>query len=269
MKVKTLLVFLIIICSFTCKKNSTTAPFDIDYSKYHVDQYIKHIVTTNSDYFDTTTFSYKNKNITTTTRYSNSNEIYTSKYIKDGDRFIYQRYDDNVQFLDGFYSLNNSGYLDSSNIVRMDGSTNNTAKWKYSSGGQQIQSLSYYSGYTNDYKKYYSDRDYAYWIYDFDRYVNPITVNKDSIVFEYYNSMPMYVLYGWALESYTGEPNDHLVKKRTYYNLKNNSTVHQTYEYEYKLDDNGLVTQEIWRIIEQPSGIVTRTNTTNYTYIKM
>lgn len=260
------MVIIIILCIYTCKKSPTTAQGDIDYSSYRISQYINHIVTTNSDYYDTTKYSYNGENVITTTRYSNSAEVYRSEYIKDGNTYNYTRFDDDDESLNGFYSINNLGYIDSSSIVRMDGSTNNTAKWKYNTNGQQIQSTTYYGGYTNDVTRYYLNDNYDYWIYNFDRYVNPISTQKDSIVFEYYNSKPMYVLYGWALEKYSGKPNNHLVKKRTYYDLLNNNSVRQIFEYDYILDDNGLVVQRIWRIIKQPSGEVSRTDNTTYTY---
>ncbi len=266
MKVYHYLVLLIFIGLYSCKKDTVVGPSENDYSKYRVKEYIKHTVSNTSDYYDTTRFNYEGDNINYTTRISTAPTIYSTHIIKSGNQYLLERFSDNLQSLEGFYSLNIAGFIDTSNFVRMNGTTNSTSRHFYNSSNQRIIDISYYENYTNDVKIHYANGNQSYWIYDFIHHTDPSRTTKDSVVFEYYNSVPLLVPFKWVLERRYGKPNENLVKKRTYYDQLNNNIIRKTYDYEYELDSNGLVSREIWRVTELPSGTVTRVDTTYYTY---
>ena len=254
----------------SCKKDDpVTPPPGIDFSKYRVESSITHYTSQTNDYYDTINYVYSNngENIHRTLKYSNSPSVYETSYIKNGSKIDIENHRDGQLTLDGFYSLSSSGNVDTTYFWNhVSNQVNNTARVNYNSNQEQTRSRTFYNNYTNDSKRYYANGNTAYWIYDVIQHVVPSNSRKDSIVFEHYNSMPLVVPFDWALVRKFGALDANLVKKRTYYDMLNNNQIRQTYDYEYIVDADGLVTQEIWTITQQPSGQETRRDTTNYTY---
>lgn len=260
--IKIICISFIVFSTFSCKKEEGTS---IDYSTFRIKQAIHHLDGT----IDTTIYTYSGDNVETRTVYSTSpSTVYIRNFTKSGSQYQVDFYTNATHSHSGFYNINSAGFLDTSRLTNLSSMLfNNRDKYYYDADGRNTRSISNYNTYENDSKRYYnSNDDYMYWIYDVYRFDNPLLSRKDSVVFEYYLDKPLHVPFKAALESTLGKPNKHLIKKRLYYDLLNSNVLRQTYEYDYLTDENGLVTREIWRIYTQPGNVLTRTDTTFFTY---
>ena len=174
--------------------------------------------------------------------------------------------------LNGAANLTNTHWLtginnvDSSRSVRANGTINSNAKYYYNSRNEASREIIYYSTYTNDVKRFWSDGNNMYSIYDFTHLATPAQSYRDSLVYEYYTDKPNNLnlpTFGTA----TGNANKNLVKKRTAYQTLNGNAIRNVYDYQYQWNDKGLVTQQIWVITDYPGMTISRRDTTTYTYV--
>lgn len=264
--------FCIILIGFSsCKKDEETPNNnESDFSKYRVSKEVLHSVSSSQDYSRTINYDYSNNgdDIVREVTYSNSSSVYVTSYTKSGSRIDLETRRDGALTEDGYYELLSSGNVDTTYF--WDHSANrlrSASKYEYNGSNEQVRNINKYSSYTSDIKKYYSNGNTTHWIYDRIDHTDPNDNRTDSIVFEQYMGMPLVVTYGFDLGNRYGERDEHLVKKRTFYELTNNNQVRQTIDYEYVLDEKGLVTKQILMYTEEPSGMVTQRDTISYTYI--
>lgn len=226
------------------------------------------IIRVNGPNSDTSYLTYSGENLNLRYAYSYTPTVYVYDYIKSGSQYIYTRYTDGVQSLDGFYSLNAQGLFDTSKIIHLPSmALNNTAKNKYNSDGRIIHAMTYYGTYQNDIDyNYNSDGNYTYWIYEQQNFTVPANSTKDSIVFEYYLSK-LKLTEKYPFESKNGKLEKNLIKRMYWYNLLSSKELRKTYDYEYITDANGFVTRQVFTAKNQPGDIVTSTDTTYYEYI--
>ncbi|MGE9314890.1 hypothetical protein ACLOAU_24755 [Niabella sp. CJ426] len=55
------------------------------------------------------------------------------------------------------------------------------------------------------------------------------------------------------------------MQKRSYYN-RLTRLLYQTWEYQYQVNEAGLVTEEVWNIYDQPAAKLIRTDTSRMKY---
>lgn len=261
---KKILFFGIITLLFSaCKKEKTT----FDYTTIKIKQAIRY----SNGNTDTTNYIYTGENVETRTIYSyNPSTVYRRVFTKSGNQFLAEYYTNSSNTHSGFYRINADGLFDTARFTNLNTLLfNNRDRYYNDSEKRNIRSISNYNTYINDYLKYYnSEDDYTYWIATVNRLDFPLLSTKDSIVFEYYLDKPQNVLFSFALEKYFGKPTKHLVKKRLCYDMLNSMTLRRTFEYEYELDSDGLVTQQIWKAYNQPGNVLTSSDTTKYFYYK-
>lgn len=216
--------------------------------------------------YDTTFTVYSGDSILTKVTYSNYPSVLTYSYIKSGNQYLMKRYTDGVEDLDGFFTLNTQGLIDTNRVTHIPSMLfNNKTKCYYNADGYATRIITDYTNYVNDVKYYYSGGNYSYWIYDFYDNVTPANTRRDSVVFEYYLDKPKLAGRN-ALEDKYGKLEKNLVKKFTFYNTSS-GTVRKTYDYAYITDSKGLVTRQFFTAIDQPSGVITSKDTTDYEYI--
>lgn len=250
-----------------CKKESETTPMPttIDYTKYKIKQSINY----RNANVDTTSYLYVGENFTTRIHYSSTpSTFYFYNYVKNGSQYDVDFYSNTTHTHSGFYNINTASYIDTGAITNLSSSTfNNRDKNYYNAAGQAIRTITNYNTYENDVKRYYnSGNDFSYWIYDQYNFSNPALTKKDSVVFEYYTDKTLHVQFENAFADKLGKLNNHLVKKRTYYDLLNSNNIRQTQEYSYETDSIGLVTKRISSIYTQPGNVLGRADTTYYFY---
>lgn len=272
-QVKMALCFCLLTLTFSACKKDDSSPSDnneSDFSKYRVSKEILRSSSSSQDFVRTINYDYSNNgdDIEREVTYDYSTSVYITNYTKNGSRIDLETRRDGALVEDGYYELLSSGNVDTTYF--WDHSSNrlrSASKYEYNSSNEQTRNINKYSSYTSDIKKFYSNGNTTHWIYDRIDHDDPNDNRTDSIVFEQYTNMPLVVTYGFDLGNRYGERDEHLVKKRTFYELTNNNQVRQTIDYEYQLDEKGLVTKQILKYTEQPSGMVTQRDTLTYTYI--
>lgn len=257
---KKLLFIITIVFLVSCKKEETTAFIPLKCrlaKKIHV----------TSTYSDTTVYTYSGENIMYTVKYSNTATSRVYNYTKSGNKFLYNVYVDGVQSLDGFYTLNSFGYVDSSYSAHTPSMLlNSSGKNYYDVNKNLTRAIGYYTSNINDIKYFYNNGNYSYWIYDVIYPSTPASNKRDSIVFEYYLDKPK-VSVTTIFEERYGNLVKNQVKKWSFYNTLSSNTLTKTYEYEYLTDSIGLVTKQIFTAKDQPGNVVTSSDTTYYQYI--
>ncbi|MFN8237469.1 MAG: hypothetical protein U0T77_04810 [Chitinophagales bacterium] len=254
----TLFLLLLLLFITGCKKNESTL------LNCKVSKKLTHY---SSGYTDTTIFTYSVDDYTQFTTYSNSSDTYFAKYMKNSSQYDLEYYYSGILGMTGFITLTASGLFDTSRVTNLSTATfNNRSKNYFDADGYLVRSINNFNIYENDVRYFYTDGNYAYWIYEYTNFSNPSSSSKDSIVFEYYNDkLKTTELY--PMESKYGKLEKNLVKRRLYYNLLAAGTLRQTYDYEYLTDGDGLVTRQIWTIRSQPDNTVTRSDTTYFEYV--
>lgn len=272
--IKPIICFCIILLGFTsCKKdNSSPDDNESEFSKYRVSRVIGHRINSSSEYTDTIYYTYSNNgdDIVRRVTYSNSSSVYVTNFSKSGSGIELETRRDGALIEDGHYDLYSSGNIDTTYIWDLSSNDLRSAsKYEYNSNNEQVRNINRYSSYTSDIKKFYSNGNTTHWIYDRIDHDEPNDNRKDSIVFEQYMSMPLVAPYGFVLENRYGKRDEHLVKRRTFYEVSNNNQIRQIIDYEYLTDSLGLVTRQILKYTEQPGGPVTKLDTISYTYITL
>lgn len=220
-----------------------------------------------STYSDTSVYTYTGENIMYTFKYSNSpvNRVYN--YTKSGNKYLFNIYSDGVLSLDGFYTLNSNGFIDSSYSEHTPSMLlNSSGKNYYDANNYTTRAIGYYTSYINDIKYFYNNGNYSYWIYDLIYPSTPANNSRDSIVFEYYLDKPKKSVTTLFEEKY-GNLTKNLVKKWSFYNTLSSNSLKRTLEYDYLTDADGIVTRQILISKDQPGNVITSSDTTYYEYI--
>ncbi len=260
---KLILVIAITMTLFACKKESNKTT--IDYSKVKIKQTIvRHGVV------DTITYIYNGENVEEYSVNGGSLTRYLRKYIKNGSQFDLEFYSGTTKTHEGFSMLNAQGFIDTSRLTYIPTmSLNYRTKSYFDANGFAIRDITDYNSYINDYKKFYNAAgDNLYWIYDLTYPALPANNKRDSVVFEYDLSKPLHVPFEYALQEKYGKLNQHLVTKRLYYNTLAGNVLRLTYNYQYDIDANGLVTKRIQTIYTQPGNVLSQSDTTFYSYYR-
>ncbi|MGE9311340.1 hypothetical protein ACLOAU_06835 [Niabella sp. CJ426] len=271
---KILPIILVSLVLFACSKEDSQKqppPPVIDYSLYKI-KTATHSVrnyngTSSNLSFDTTNYLYEGNTYRYTRRTSMgtvqsythtlSNGIYTSEQYNNGTLSNSKTYD----------QLNTAGYVDSSWILN-NGTVTQSSKYNYNKDGTLSDAASYFSGYINKAKYYYTNNTATYYISE-RRGISPGIPNAlDSVVYEYAANLPYRAgFYSGGLPvSFYGKFSKNLLQKTTYYDKLNNKVIRQTVEYQYQTDDIGLVTKRVLNIYTQPGSTLIQTDTTVYTY---
>lgn len=266
-------IFLIAFASialFACKKEDAQPPVT-DYSQYKIKTATHSLRSysgiSSSLSSDTTSYIYEGSTYRYTRRTSMgsvhsfthtlSNGIYTSDLYTNGTLSNQKTYD----------KLNVAGYIDSSWISN-NGTVTQSAKYNYNTDGTLSNTANYFSGYINKAKYYYANNVATYYISERIAISPGIPNALDSVVYEYAANLPYRAGFysGGLPASFFGKPAKNLLQRTTYYDKLNNNAIRQTIEYQYQVDDMGLVTRRILNIYTQPGNNLMQTDTTAYTY---
>lgn len=256
---RTCLAFLFLLSCIGCSKNnnSRTTP------QYRVSTAIHHL---NGD-TDTTHYTYNDRDIDVRQVYaSNPSRVYFYRYTYEANGYRLTSFTGATQTQTGWFRINSNGYIDSSRTIRQNGTVNSTLLYYYDNEGKEIRNVADWGSYKNDYRKFYQDGNYSYWINDYINMSSPSLNQKDSIVFEFYADKPQKTFYKGHLADQYGKPVQNLVKRRLYYKLTDGNQLFQTWDYNYLTDAQGNVTREVWQVFTYPGAILSRSDTTFYTY---
>ncbi|MDF2381299.1 hypothetical protein JMG10_07470 [Nostoc ellipsosporum NOK] len=253
------LVFLLMGCLAACRKNNS----DRTPSEYRVVTAIHHL----NGETDTTRYSYNGRNVDIRQVYSrNPSEVYLSRYVLEGNGYRLTSFTGATQTQSGWFRIGANGYIDSSRTIRQNATINNTLLYTYDSEGKEVRNQADWGTYKNDYRKFYSNGNYSYWLNDYTNAGNPSLNQRDSIAFEFYTDKPQKIFYKGHLPEMYGKPLQNLVKSRSYYNMSRSSELYQRWEYNYLTDAQGYVTREVWLIYSYPGSVLQRSDTTYYSY---
>lgn len=253
------LVFLLLAGLAACRKSNS----DRNSSPYRVVSAIHHL----NGETDTTRYTYNGRNVEIRQVYSRTpSDVYLSRYTFEGSGYRLASFTGTTQTQSGWFRTASNGYIDSSRTIRQNGSINNTLLYQYDSEGKEIRNQADWGTYKNDYRKFYRNGNYSYWLNDYTNVSNPSLNQRDSIAFDFYSDKPQKDFYKGHLPDMYGKPVTHLVKSRRYYNMNRSGELYQRWEYNYLTDAQGYVTREVWLIYTYPGEVLSRSDTTFYTY---
>ncbi|MCH5717734.1 hypothetical protein [Niabella hibiscisoli] len=213
---------------------------------------------------DTTMITYHDNEVMQNTRYSNNTAVYTTRYTKGNGFYNSSVTVNNQPSLLSYSRIHPNGFIDSVYSARADKTINSISNYYYDNSGYCTRIISNYVTYENDYSIYYENGNYKHWINNFRNFITPAQHRQDSIVFEF-TGVPDKVSYKINLADQFGKALKNLVRKRSYYNRLTRS-LYQTWEYQYKVNEAGLVTEEVWNVYDQPAMKLVRTDTSRMKY---
>jgi hypothetical protein len=213
---------------------------------------------------DTTKITYSGNEVIQTTRYSNNTSVYTTTYTKGNGFYNSSVVVNNQPSFSGYMRVHANGFIDSVYSMRADKTINNISNYYYDNAGYCTRMISNYITYENDYSMHYENGNYKYWINHFRNFTTPSQNRQDSIVFEFTSILDK-GSYKTSLADRFGKALKNLVQKRSYYN-RLTRLLYQTWEYQYQVNEAGLVTEEVWSIYDQPAAKLIRTDTSRMKY---
>lgn len=243
-----------------CSKPEDEVVPEAETRLYHLSEVI-HIAASGTD---TTRLMYRDNEILQTTTYSNSNNVSVTRSVKGNGFYNVASTVNGQPSLTTYIRINVNGSVDSVHSTRADKTVNSISNYYYDGQGYGTRTISNYVTYENDYTYHYENGNYKYWINNFRNFTTPAQNRQDSIVFEFTNFADKVPYKVNMIYSY-GKTSKNLVKQRNYYN-RLNGTLYQTWEYQYKLNEEGLVAEEIWNVYEQPAVKLIRTDTSRMKY---
>ncbi|GEM_PF-1513725 len=257
---KTVLQLVILVLLFSCTKQAEDSTPKEAEKRYRLTELIR--VTASGT--DTTLVTYHDNEVIQETRYSNSTAVHTTRHTKGNGFYNSLVTVNNQPSLLNYSRIHPNGFIDSVYSVRADKTINSISNYYYDNGGYCTRMISNYVTYENDYSIYYVNGNYKYWINNFRNFITPAQNRQGSIVFEF-TAVPDKVSYKANLADQFGKALKNLVHKRSYYNRLTRS-LYQTWEYQYKVNEAGLVTEEVWNVYDQPAVKLVRTDTSRMKY---
>ncbi|WP_162817826.1 hypothetical protein U0035_18965 [Niabella yanshanensis] len=245
----------------SCTKSEDTATTRKAVKEYKLSEVIR----ISASGTDTTKITYNGNEVIQTTRYSNNTSVYTTTYTKGNGFYNSSVTVNNQPSFSSYMRVRANGFVDSVHSRRADKTINNISSYYYDNAGYCTRMISNYITYENDYNMYYENGNYKYWINHFRNFTTPSQNRQDSIVFEF-TAIPDEVSYKTGMADRFGKAPKNLVQKRGYYN-RLTRLLYQTWEYQYKINKAGLVSEEIWNIYDQPAARLIRTDTSRMKYI--